>query len=71
MRIAKYYRSFRTAYKQSFTDKRFELVAIPTVSPPIYSLFRAEKKKNQQTYLDKYEKITYVDKKTDNNKDRE
>ena len=43
VRIAKTDLPFRKGYKQIFTDEFFEIVAIPTVHPLIYSLIDAEK----------------------------
>ena len=41
--IAKTDLPFRKGYKLIFTDEVFEIVAIPTVNPPSYSLLDAEK----------------------------
>ena len=46
VRIAKTELPFRKGYKQIFTDKVFEIVAIHKVNPPTYSLIDAEKEEN-------------------------
>ena len=38
VRIVKKEETFRKGYKQSFTDKVFEIAGIPTLNPPTYSL---------------------------------
>ena len=43
VRIAKTDSPFRKGYKQNFTHKVFEIVAVPTENPPTYSLIDAEK----------------------------
>ena len=44
---------FRKGYKQIFTDKVFEIVAIPTVNPPTYTLIDAEKKEISGKFYEK------------------
>ena len=43
VRVVKKYIAFRKSYKQSFTDKVFEITVIPTLSPTTYSLIDADK----------------------------
>ena len=38
VRISKYDSSFRKGYKSQFTQKTFEIVAIATKKPPIYTI---------------------------------
>ena len=45
IRIVKKDEAFRKGYKQSFTDKVFEIRDIPTLSPPAYSIIDANKEK--------------------------
>ena len=42
-RIVKKDKDFRKGYKQSFTDKVFEITDIPTLFPPSYCLIDANK----------------------------
>ena len=53
MRIAKTDLPLRKVYKQIFTDKIFEKVAIPTVNPPKYSLIDAEKEETNGKFFEK------------------
>ena len=53
VRIAKTDLSFRKGYKQIFIDKVFEIVAIPTVNPPKYSLIDAEKEEISGKFFEK------------------
>ena len=53
VRIAKTDLPFRKGYKQIFTDKVFEIVAIPTVNPPTYSLIDAEKEEIKGKFYEK------------------
>ena len=53
VRIAKTDLPFRKGYKQIFTDEVFELVAIPTVNPPTYSLIDAEKEEISGKFYEK------------------
>ena len=53
MRIAKTDLNFRKGYKQTFTDKVFEIFAIPTVNPPTYSLIDAEKEETSGKFFEK------------------
>ena len=48
VRTAKTDLPFRKGYKQIFTDEVFEIVAIPTVNPPKYSLIDADKEINEK-----------------------
>ena len=43
--IVKKDKAFRKGYKQSFTDEVFEIIDIPTLSPPTYSIIGANKAK--------------------------
>ena len=43
VRIVKKEKTFRKGYKQSFTDKIFEIAGIPTLNPPTYSLIDSNK----------------------------
>ena len=45
VRIIKKDKAFRKGYKQSLTDKVFEITHIPTLSPPTYSTIDANKEK--------------------------
>ena len=45
VRIVKMEESFRKGYKQSFTDKVFEIADIPPLSPPTYVIIDANKEK--------------------------
>ena len=42
VRIAKEDLAFKKGYKQNFTDEIFEIVDIPTLNPPTYSLVDEE-----------------------------
>ena len=53
VRIAKTDLPFRKGYKQIFTDEVFEIVAIPTVNPPTYSLIDAEKEEISGKFYEK------------------
>ena len=53
VRIAKTVLPFRKGYKQIFTDEVFEIVAIPTVNPPTYSLIDAEKEEISGKFYEK------------------
>ena len=53
VRIAKTDLPFRKGYKQIFTDEVFEVVAIPTVNPPTYSLIDAEKEEISGKFYEK------------------
>ena len=53
VRIAKTDLPFTKGYKQIFTDKSFEIVAIPTVNPPTYSLIDAEKEEISGNFYEK------------------
>ena len=53
MRIAKTDLLVRKGYKQISTDEVFEIVAIPTVNPPTYSLIDAEKEKINAKFYEK------------------
>ena len=44
---------FRKGYKQIFTDKVFEIVAISTVNPPTYTLIDAEKEEISGKFYEK------------------
>ena len=43
VRIAKIDIPFRKGYKQTFTDKIFEVFDIPTTNPPTYNLIDADR----------------------------
>ena len=43
VRILKKEETFGKGYKQSFTDKIFEISSIPTLNPPTYSLIDTDK----------------------------
>ena len=45
VRIVKKDEAFRKGYKQSFTDEVYEILDIPTLSPPTYSIIDANKEK--------------------------
>ena len=45
VRLVKKDKAFGKGYKQSFTDVVFEITAIPTLSPPTYSIIDANKEK--------------------------
>ena len=53
VRIAKTDFTFRKGYKQTFTDEVFEIVAIPTVNHPTYSLIDAEKEETSGKFFEK------------------
>ena len=53
VRIAKTDLLFRKGYKQTFTDEVFEIVAIPTVNLPRYSLIDAEKNEISGKFYEK------------------
>ena len=53
MRIANTDLPFRKGYKLIFTDKVFEIVAIPTVNPPTYNLIDAEKEEINGKFYEK------------------
>ena len=53
VRIAKTDLPFRKGYKQIFTDEVFDVVAIPTVNPPTYSLIDAEKEEISGKFYEK------------------
>ena len=43
MRVVKKHKAFMKSYKQSFTEKIFEITGIPTLNPPIYSSVDADR----------------------------
>ena len=43
VRIVKKEKTFRKGYKQSFTDKVFEIAGIPTLNPPTCSIIHSNK----------------------------
>ena len=53
VRIEKTDLPFRKGYKLIFTDKVFEIVALPTVNPPTYSLIDAEKEEISGQFYEK------------------
>ena len=53
VRTAKTDLPFRKGYKQIFTDKVFEIIAIPTVNTPTYSLIGAEKEEINVKFCEK------------------
>ena len=53
VRIAKTDLPFRKGYKLTFTDKVFEIVAIPKVNPPTYSLTDAGKEEIRDKFYEK------------------
>ena len=50
VRVVKKDKAIRKSYKQSFTDEVFEIMVIPTLSPPTYSLVDADKKLIQEKF---------------------
>ena len=66
MRIAKTDLLFRKGYKQIFTYKVFEIVAIATVNPPTYSLIDAEKEEISGKIYEK--ELSLIGNKADYNK---
>ena len=66
LRIAKTDLPFRKGYKQIFTDEIFEIVAIPTVNPPTYSLIDAEKEEISGKFYEK--ELSLIGNKADYNK---
>ena len=67
MRIAKTDLSFRKGYKKILTDEVFEIVAIPTVSHPTYSLIDAEKEEIKGKFYEK--ELSLIGNKADCDKD--
>ena len=67
MRIAKSDLTFRKGYKQNFTEKFFEIVAIPTLHPPKYNLIDVEKKEINGKILEK--EFSLIENKADFDKD--
>ena len=53
VRIVKTDLPLRKGYKKVFTDKAFEIVAIPTVNPSTYSLIEAEKQEIDGKFYEK------------------
>ena len=50
VRLVKKEETFGKGYKQSFTDEVFEFASIPTLQPPTYSLFDADKEVIQDKF---------------------
>ena len=69
VRIAKTDLPFRKGYKQIFTDKLFEIVAVPTVDPPIYSLIDAEKEEINGKFYEK--ELSLIGNNADYNENRQ
>ena len=56
----------RKCYKQIFTDQVFEIVAIPTVNPPTYSLIDVKKEEIRGKFYEK--ELSLIGNKADYNK---
>ena len=65
VRIAKTDLPFRKGYKLIFADEFFEIVAIPTVNPPTYSLIDAEKDEISGKFYEK--ELSLIENKADYN----